>query len=524
MELRDFSIQALQRLNDARSLALLDGDVRTTVVAVLAAFATTPASSTETASSTGYPWATPMSATLARHILEAIDAAHPSQSMPLTVQSAVSVLPPVFRKDRSQAITAAGRKAEFRLPRSRFDGSLYSMEAKPWKKEAFWVVAVAEYVARGCYAPPRDADAQQQRQAAAALEQILLQLIPAVLAMIDDGAVVYKTKGCELLALLLRHVRQAGSEFLRRTNLSDVLADALEPCLTYLPTLSTEAESTLLLSRAYPALYRLVEARFQQEPRTPADESARAQLLGRILHRGIVQAFRHTAALDPAAGATMSSFPHPALSALLLDQVPSVTALLGPLTIAWLQELLPLVVATLSNPFVTADLRLAHSAVEALRAIVLAGWPRIHRWRGEVCAGLTDAWIRLHEQFGPDGGESGGVDVNADTSRQVGRLRQNLRETLAITRIAAQETIDVAGHPDESQFEFTRDDGEARLADEEKRRRPREEPFDAALRRMAAADDRLDGLVGWVLKEDKVTVPAPVPQAHAQGQGQGQAT
>ncbi|KZZ89057.1 hypothetical protein AAP_04542 [Ascosphaera apis ARSEF 7405] len=198
--------------------------------------------------------------------------------------------------------------------------------------------------------------------------------------------------------------------------------------------------------------------------------------------------------MNPTEGATVSSFPYPKLSALLLDQLQPMLGMMETESIPFLKDLIATIIPTLSNPFIMADLRLAGTAVEALRILILNAWPRIYHWRGDICAGLTDAWIRLIEDY-PDI-----QAVDPTKVRDVEAIRVNLRETLAITRIAAQECADVAGQPEERQAEFKRDDKEADFEEAEKKQQPKDETFDTALRKMLAADDRLEGLIGWVLK------------------------
>ena len=74
---------------------------------------------------------------------------------------------------------------------------------------------------------------------------------------------------------------------LGRTGLGEVFAEAMMPCLMYLPTLTDEADSILLLTRAYPALIRLASVRFPG----PHQRGMRMRSLDRIMRYGILKGF-----------------------------------------------------------------------------------------------------------------------------------------------------------------------------------------------------------------------------------------
>ncbi|KAI5286565.1 CCA tRNA nucleotidyltransferase, mitochondrial [Ascosphaera aggregata] len=479
-------VHALKGLNSR--YGILNIAERIQIIATLAAYISSRAG----LASLGFvenPWALPSSAKCAEETLNDIEqasqVAHLDFGQTVILEVAKKVIKPTFARSRSDAITSEGRKARFPIQRQHFDSSLFSHDTKPWKKEAIWVVSVLGWVARWYEGQPLNI-----------LEGDLPLLIPAVLSLLDDSTLAFKAKGCELLSLLLEHMKRTESEFLRQTNLDDVFADALRPCLTYLPTLNEEKESVYLLSRAYPALFKLIEVRYHQIPRTKPDEVRRSALLGRILHSDIIRSYHHTSVVHPTEGTTLTSFPYITLSVLLLDQLKTAVQMLQLEAIPYLRDLIATIVPTLSNAFIMADPRLARSAIEALRIVILNAWPRIYHWRGDVCAGLTDAWIRLYEEYLEPGSRR-----SAEELERIDDIRMNLRETLAITRIAAQECIDVAGHPDESQSEFNRDDKEADYEEADKKAEGERQAFDRVLRDMMAVDDRLDGLIGWVLKE-----------------------
>ena len=63
------------------------------------------------------------------------------------------------------------------------------------------------------------------------------------------------------------------------------------PCLMYLPTLTKEADSILLLEHAYPALLTLACNRFPENRQQPFKFKA----LERVMRYGIIEGFAHAA-------------------------------------------------------------------------------------------------------------------------------------------------------------------------------------------------------------------------------------
>ena len=112
-------------------------------------------------------------------------------------------------------------------------------------------------------------------------------IIPPLLTLIDDETTEYKSKGCELLILLLKATHP---DFLRRTGLGEVFQDAVMPCLSYLPTLTPEEESLQLLGAAYPTLLALLDVRYPEGGR---DCKQRTTFLDRVLRQGVLKGYVH---------------------------------------------------------------------------------------------------------------------------------------------------------------------------------------------------------------------------------------
>ena len=111
-------------------------------------------------------------------------------------------------------------------------------------------------------------------------------IAPPLLALLDDSSLEYKIKGCNSLLILLE---KCPSALLERTGLGEVFEDAVMPCLSYLPTLTEEAESLRILGAAYPVLIQLALVRFPDDKK----HAARIKALDRVLRNGIVKGYAH---------------------------------------------------------------------------------------------------------------------------------------------------------------------------------------------------------------------------------------
>lgn len=109
-------------------------------------------------------------------------------------------------------------------------------------------------------------------------------LIPPLLALIDDSSTTYKARGCILLTKLLQ---SCPSSLLERTGLGEVFENALMPCLLYLPSVTEELDSLIVLRAAYPALMALNNVRSPDEKH----HVARMKGLDKILRHGILKGY-----------------------------------------------------------------------------------------------------------------------------------------------------------------------------------------------------------------------------------------
>lgn len=224
-------------------------------------------------------------------------------------------------------------------------------------------------------------------------------LVPPLLTMIDEIDVSWKARGVQLLDMLLR---ATPPELLAATGLGEVFEESLTACFSYLPSLTPENESTILLNAAYPALLTLCNVQFpksssalpsssfgaskqsQQDP-TSASIRKREKFLDNLIRQGILRSFLH-----------VSGYVH--LSSALLTHLRSILTTLGIPSVKHLKDIVPLLSGMLSEPLGPAYSPLLVEAAKTLQVVIGNAWPRIAVHRGEVLKGICVCWIRLHEE------------------------------------------------------------------------------------------------------------------------------
>ncbi|KAF5016567.1 hypothetical protein F66182_11711, partial [Fusarium sp. NRRL 66182] len=287
---------------------------------------------------------------------------------------------PIFAKTKNPAITASGRKNLHPLPQPRFDESLFDPKTKPWKYKDVYATTVLEWIL-----------AQYTTSDINRLENQFHFYVPPILSLVDDESLSFKYRGCNLLTKFLTPIRASNSDLLKRTNLSSVFDDALTPCLLSLPSITPEDEALRLLGVAYPALLLTLKTRYHVEgdsnPRqTATEQDEKKAYIGRLvtlLRDNVISSFHHVSSYSPASAneevSSLASFPYPSLSAFLLDQLTTIIQQIGIHTTKYLQEIVPVVYSTLSNPFGTALVPLLLAGLASTQAAILNAHPRI--WR-----------------------------------------------------------------------------------------------------------------------------------------------
>ncbi|GLB12037.1 hypothetical protein AtubIFM57258_009315 [Aspergillus tubingensis] len=377
------------------------------------------------------PWTTAESHTASIAILERFRTSPPTPEASFWVVLETILkdrIRPLFTRTRNPAITAAGRKDMHPIPLPRFDTSILDPESKPWRSSDVYATTVFAWILR-----------QYQASDINRLESHFPLLVPPILALIDDETNPNKTDGCTLLTHLLQPIQQAKSDILKRTNLSSVFIDAIKPCLLSLPTITPEPDSIRLLTTAYPTLFLLLKTSY-----LPKDKQTYTTELTKVLRDNLIPSFHHISTLTPSSGtqSTLSSFPHPKLSTLLLDKIHDSLFDLAVHTTKYLQEIIPLIYSTLSNPFGTAHPPLLLAGVAVTRAMILNAHPRIWRWRGEILGAVAACWLTVADEEAAERGKEG-------EKEELIKLKMQLKGVVYLLRMVLENPDEEIAKDDE---------------------------------------------------------------------------
>lgn len=220
-----------------------------------------------------------------------------------------------------------------------------------------------------------------------AIEQNWHLLVPPVLKMLDDTSVEHKARGCQYLRYLLatlksRTNKDASIIFLERTGYHEVFASTLWPLLTYIPSLTPEAESVTVFESVYDPLRSLAEL---LKP-----EDKRCKFLDKLMREGVL--------------APLSHFPTPAtypdLACVIIDEIPRIASMLGIETIKHLPSLTPLLTGIMQDPFILSRRELTLATILALQSVMETCWPRIPAHRGAIALGLCVLKGRCDDESG----------------------------------------------------------------------------------------------------------------------------
>ncbi|KAF2473948.1 poly A polymerase C-terminal region-like protein [Lindgomyces ingoldianus] len=251
-------------------------------------------------------------------------------------------------------------------------------------------------------------------------------LVPPILKMTDNLDIKWKSRGCEFLTLLLA---STSPSLLSRTGLGNVFEITLIPLFTYLPTLTEEKESVLLLDKAFPALMELAEVMYpppSHSSTTPQPintlSTPREKFLDKLLRLCI---------LAPVSHASPSTYPRLATS--LLSHLPTLINAMQIDAVKHLQSLLPLLSSILTEPLGLAHPPLIVGSVKGLQAVVLNCWPRVGRYRGEIMKGVCVCWVRCGEEEGEE------------KKKEIEEVRWELKECVGMLDAVCQADDDLKG-------------------------------------------------------------------------------
>ncbi len=238
-----------------------------------------------------------------------------------------NVVRPLFDNSTNQSVTSQGRKAT-KPKRQKYTAIDVESEAKPWKFDHKYSINLLSWAlrnsnVRGPLNVMSAIGAGAHFNQETLIEKHWPMIIPPVLTILDDDSPEIKARGCGLLDTLLKITPPA---LLERTGLSQVLTDAVMPCLLYLPTLTPEADSIRLLSAAYPALTTVARARFppathqtalsKANSNTGGGSTDRVKYFDEILRKGVLGGYRHAGE-------------HVKIAELLVDQIAVIVGHIG---------------------------------------------------------------------------------------------------------------------------------------------------------------------------------------------------
>jgi tRNA nucleotidyltransferase (CCA-adding enzyme) len=297
---------------------------------------------------------------------------------------------PLFAKTHTQQVTSQGRKVHTTVLPKKYERG--SQDEKTWKGRDGYALDLLRWVI--CVADANLVEANWHA------------IVPPLLSMLDDIDTEYKAQGCELLKSLLDKTPPL---LLKRTGLAEVFEEALMPCLGYLPTLTPEDQSARLLSIAYPTLISLSNTLSSTAPST-STPSPRTTLLDNLIRKGVLMTFTYCPE-------------HAKINTVTTKNLAVILNSLGLESVKHLSFVLSMLSSILTHPFVTASPSLLLSSIQALQALVLNTWPRIHVYKTEVLKCVAVPWIRIEQE----GGE-GWKEVKKECRTTVQILRDALGE------------------------------------------------------------------------------------------------
>lgn len=280
-------------------------------------------------------------------------------------------LKPLFSQAKSNPeITAAGRK-KIGEPISRKAEFTDEVVTKPWKFKEAWALDMLYWICKSL-----DGDIAEREWGF---------LIPPILSVVDDTDVKIRARGCELLRLLLE---ATPSTLLKRTGLAPLFAESLYISTTYLPSLTAEEDSIIILDAALPALLTLSNTAFPPPFSRTADEkayTARVTSLTTLLRQGILTPYKNAGE-------------HVQIAETLLNHLLPILDALGIETVRFLKDLVPISVAILVDPLGAKFPPLLLASVKVMQGVVTNAWPRVGFWSNDVLKGGCGCWLRVLEE------------------------------------------------------------------------------------------------------------------------------
>ncbi|KAK8010275.1 hypothetical protein PG990_009240 [Apiospora arundinis] len=304
-------------------------------------------------------------------------------------------LRPLFSKSRPATVTASGRKAAF-VEEPDTAAMLEDRAAKAWKYTHVYAVTVFDWAVRAAAATTTT---KQQKKKVD--DEVVVPLLaqtwhlftPVLLTLLDESETALKVRALGIFGAFWSGCPPG---LMDQVGLASVFEDAVFPAVHFLPNITPEDESRLILNAAYPALFQLAglttdrdataaTTNSNEEVKTATLTTAQRKLLDRIIREGILTGYFH--AKD-----------HIKLTVVFCEKLAYAVNGMGILSVKYLKDILPMISEVMTNPFGTKHPQSVLSATQLLQAILRCCWPRISGYQTEIVRILTVCWLNIADE------------------------------------------------------------------------------------------------------------------------------
>lgn len=202
-------------------------------------------------------------------------------------------------------------------------------------------------------------------------------------------------------------IEAAPPSFIINHGYHKMFSSELFPFFNFLPSLTPESESIVLLQNVYPALIALYNATGKEEG-----------MLDKLVRAGVIAPLHHF----PTPGT------YPKLATLLFTHLAGLLDLLKINSVKHLQNILPLISNIIQDPLTPTHPPLLVAACKATQSTVLNAWPRIDAERAmHIYALVCQAWMNCR---------------NFKDERSLGAAREELKNLISIVDTLLKQHID----------------------------------------------------------------------------------
>ncbi|KAK8080862.1 hypothetical protein PG997_008680 [Apiospora hydei] len=328
-------------------------------------------------------------------------------------------LRPLFSKSRPATVTASGRKAAF--VEEQPSTVLEDKAAKAWKYSHVYAITAFEWAVTAAATTTTTTNTTTKSGAAAPvplLARTWHMFTPVLLTLLDESETPLKVRALSIFGAFWSGCPPG---LMDQVGLASVFEDAVFPAVHFLPNITPEAESRLILNAAYPALFQLAGLRKaavdqDDDTATVALTTAQRKLLDRIIREGILTGYFH--AKD-----------HIQLTSVFCDKLSYAVNGMGILSVKYLKDILPMVSEIMTNPFGTKHTQSLLAAIQLLQAVLRCCWPRISGHQNEIIRILTVCWLAIADEdaWASDNSTPTKEDLEAQMTKAAAMLSSIIR-------------------------------------------------------------------------------------------------